>query len=148
MQVIQRPVTGEDSFNREDILEFLKVERNLALIGQRRVGKTSIILEYLRRNPDPQSLTAYIYVLLEETPPSLARKCLRALLISLLSTEGDEVDAFSPGEDLATQAIQAIPPIGELTAQRDYSIIQMVADTPSTERGVDNEQIISKDRRL
>jgi len=69
MQVIHRPVTGEHFFHRGDILEPLKAERNFALIGQRKVGKTSIILEHLRRNPDPQSLIAYIYVLLGETPP-------------------------------------------------------------------------------
>ncbi len=109
MQVIQRPVTGDDFFNREDILERLKAERSFALIGQRKVGKTSIILEYLRRSPDPESLIAYIYILFEETPPSFARKYLRALLISLLSAEGDEVDFFSPLEDLTAQAVQALP---------------------------------------
>jgi AAA+ ATPase superfamily predicted ATPase len=111
MQVIQRPVTGEDFFNREDILERLKAERSIAPIGQRKVGKTSIILECLRRNPDPQSLIAHIYILFEEPPPSFARKCLPALLISLLSGKGDEVDAFSPVEGLAAQAVQAPPAI-------------------------------------
>lgn len=65
-------MTGEDFFDREDILERLKAERNFALIGQRKVGKTSIILEYLSRNPDPQVFTSYIYILFEDTPPAHA----------------------------------------------------------------------------
>ena len=109
MQIIQRPVTGEDFFNREDILERLKAPRNFALIGQRKVGKTSIILEYLRQNPDPQVLTPYIYILFEETPPSFVRKYLRAVLASFLESERGEVDPFMPIEDLTTQVIQALP---------------------------------------
>ena len=109
MQVIQRPVTGEDFFNREDILERLKGERNFALIGQRKVGKTSIILEYLRQNPDPQVLTPYVYILFEETPPSFARKYLRSVLVSFLRSVREAVDPFTPVEDLTTQAIQALP---------------------------------------
>lgn len=109
MQIIQRPVTGDDFFNRQDILKRLKLERNFALVGQRKVGKTSIILEYLRRNADPQALIAYIYILFEETPPSFVRKYLRALLISFLRAEGEEVDAFTPTEDFTAQVIQALP---------------------------------------
>lgn len=109
MQIIQRPVTGKDFFNREDILERLKAERNFALIGQRKVGKTSIILEYLRRNPDPQVLTSYIYILFEETPTSFARKYLRAILGAFLASVQVEVDPFTPIEDLVTQVIQALP---------------------------------------
>jgi AAA+ ATPase superfamily predicted ATPase len=129
MQVIQRPVTGEDFFNREDILERLKAERNFALIGQRKVGKTSIILEYLRRNPDPQSLIAYVYILFEETPPSFARKYLRALLISLLTAEADEVDVFSPIEDLTARAIQALPALAPALMR----VAKAAEEKPTTE---------------
>jgi len=109
MQPIQRPVTGEDFFDREDVLERLKAERNFALIGQRKVGKTSIILEYLRRNPDPQVLTPYIYILFEETPVSFFRKYLRTLLLAILETTSETVDPFTPIEELTAGAVQVLP---------------------------------------
>ncbi|MFQ6057991.1 MAG: ATP-binding protein [Anaerolineae bacterium] len=111
MQIIQRPVTGEDFFDRENILERLNAQRNFALIGQRKVGKTSIILEYLHRNPDPQVLTPYIYILFEETPPSFFRKYLRAILLAILSAEAsaEAVDPFTPIEELTASAVQTLP---------------------------------------
>ncbi|MFQ6014098.1 MAG: ATP-binding protein [Anaerolineae bacterium] len=109
MQVIQRPVTGEDFFDREEILERLKAERNFALIGQRKVGKTSIILEYLRRNPNSQVLSPYIYILFEETPTSFVRKYLRAILLSFLGSIGERRDPFASIEELMTPTIQTLP---------------------------------------
>lgn len=109
MQIIQRPVTGEDFFDRQDILERLKAQHNFALIGQSKAGKTSIILEYLRRNPDPQVFAPYIYILFEETPPSFFRKYLRAILLAILATAPETVDPFTPIEELTPSAVQVLP---------------------------------------
>ena len=67
------PCLAADRFDREEILERLKAERNFALIGQRKVGKTSIILEYL--NLDTPTLRKR--GILGAGAPSHFGRCLR-----------------------------------------------------------------------
>ncbi|MFW5740179.1 MAG: hypothetical protein ACOC1F_07420 [Myxococcota bacterium] len=74
-----KPVTADAFFDREDILQRLSdavrqlqagSPKWLALIGVRRIGKTSLLLELARREHRQERLTFVVLDLLEETPLS------------------------------------------------------------------------------
>lgn len=89
------PVTGKEFINREDILKRLfyvyRNRQNVALVGQRRIGKTSIAREFIRRlKEDPQNtrLVPVEFNVQEEigTPGRFAIRLLKTVLSNYLST--------------------------------------------------------------
>jgi AAA+ ATPase superfamily predicted ATPase len=70
LQIIdtQTPVTGDEFFNRSEILErLLSTGRNYALSGLRKSGKTSILYEFEKRLKKPDTIPVHIYLLFSET---------------------------------------------------------------------------------
>jgi len=55
----QRPVTGDEFFNRSETLErLLSIGRNYALIGLLKSGKTSILYEFEKQLKKPETTVA------------------------------------------------------------------------------------------
>lgn len=102
------PVTGEDFFDRERELEILESGKNIALIGPRKSGKTSIIFEFVRRHPEKR--IAYVYVLFQEDINSLISRMARSVLMVILRVR-DEVPAL---DDLISAAMDKVPEISAL----------------------------------
>jgi len=85
-----RPVYGEDFLDREELLEELvttlsspREEMGFALVGPRRMGKTSLFLETVRRLREvPGVVPVYLslWELVEGTPEELSRELLGAVL--------------------------------------------------------------------
>jgi len=68
VEILQRPVTGEDLFDRETLIDALiKTQKNFALIGPRKSGKTSLMWEIRPKLEQKGILCPYIYVLFEDT---------------------------------------------------------------------------------
>lgn len=87
------PVTGKEFINRREILERLfyayRRRQNVALVGHRRIGKTSIIREFtrqLKETSQDKRLVTVEFNVQEEigTPGRFALRLLRALLSSYL----------------------------------------------------------------
>jgi len=96
------PVYGEDFFDRDEILALLKrrmdsfrngEKRNLALIGLRKTGKTSILLEYKRRIMDPDVLPVFVYIKPEDVA-TFAHRFMGAIMYEFLTRRG-----LTPDED-------------------------------------------------
>ena len=91
--VLGDPVSGKDFFGRKKEMETLssileesknEEKRNVALIGIRKIGKTSIIKEFIRRlnNSEPDILCLEIY-LPEQSPVSFFKSCIGSILLEL-----------------------------------------------------------------
>ena len=87
------PVSGTDFFGRNHELKLLastleefrnKEKRNLALIGIRKIGKTSIIKEFIQRlnasEPDVICLDVYLQ---EQSPLNFFRSCMGAMVLEM-----------------------------------------------------------------
>jgi len=94
------PVYGEDFFDRDEILSLLQRrmasfrqgdKRNLALIGLRKTGKTSILLEFKRRLTDADVLPIFVYIKPEEIT-TFAHRFMGALLYEFLKRRGEKPD--------------------------------------------------------
>jgi uncharacterized protein len=92
--VLGDPVSGRDFFDRNREMGILfstleefknKEKRNIALIGIRKIGKTSIIKEFIRRlnksKPDIVCLDIYLP---EQSPQNFFRNCIGAILLELM----------------------------------------------------------------
>src|SRR6266540_2165083 len=100
------PVTSRAFFDREQALEMIRRAADrlragapswLCILGPRKVGKTSLVLEFARRNPDPGIVFVLIDVL-EGVPGSLEvfRRCaLRAVDGALVGEPGISLEAVS-----------------------------------------------------
>jgi AAA+ ATPase superfamily predicted ATPase len=85
-----RPVCGEDFLDREELIQEMvetlasPTERvGFALVGRRRMGKTSVFLEVVRRlqrNPRVVSVYSSLWELVEGTPQEFARQLIRDAL--------------------------------------------------------------------
>ncbi len=135
--MLGNPVQGEAFYDRDRLLELLTRElhgflqqgtrAHLALIGPRKVGKTSLLFELQRRLPDDDVFVLYLYL-----KPEPSRLFLHRFLISLLADylrrQGHSVDEVilptrSSLESLMQQAVPLLPTtvgkIIEITRQAD-----------------------------
>ena len=91
--VLGDPVSGTDFFGRDKELRILsytldefrnKEKNNVALIGIRKIGKTSIIKEFIRRlnDSEPDVLCLDVY-LPEQDPSNFFRNCMGAIILEL-----------------------------------------------------------------
>lgn len=63
---LQQPVTGKEFFDREEILEkLIEGKQNIALIGTRKAGKTSLLRQFL--TTQRKYIASYYYIPFEET---------------------------------------------------------------------------------
>jgi len=109
------PVYGEDFFDREEILSLLERrlisfkqgdKRNIALVGLRKMGKTSILLEFKRRLTDTDVIPIFVYLKPEEIT-TFAHRFIGALLYEFLKRRG--VDPDEDFEQLLSLAIEHAP---------------------------------------
>ncbi len=133
------PVRGEDFFDREDLLNDLKrnldhitngEKRNIALIGIRKVGKTSILLEFKRKVKTEDILIPYVY-LLEETSNSFARKYVKAILYETLKNYA-QLPAVTTTKKLIAKTIEFCPSQAEF-----LFTINSLLDRKLTEEGLE-----------
>jgi AAA+ ATPase superfamily predicted ATPase/predicted transcriptional regulator len=109
------PVYGEDFFDREEILSLLHRraasfregdKRNLALVGLRKMGKTSILLEFKRSLSNPEFLPVFVYIKPEDVT-TFAHRFTGALLYEFLMRKDHEPDEDM--EQLLSLAIEHAP---------------------------------------
>ena len=138
------PVYGEDFFDREETLSLLERrtvsfkqgdKRNLAIIGLRKMGKTSILLEFKRRITDAEILPVFIYIKPEDVI-TFAHRFIGTLLYEFIKRKGEEpVEDFeqllSLGIDYAPKTASAILRLRQTfeTAPKE-SIFASVLDLP------------------
>ena len=137
----QTPVTGDEFFNRSEILErLLSTGRNYALIGLRKSGKTSILYEFEKRLKKPDTIPVHIYLLFSETERSFLTKYAAAVLYSFLE-QGTETAITEPREnlnDLIVKTIERLPALtsdliavlNELDKKPDIGIASRIFDIP------------------
>jgi len=139
----QRPVTGEEFFNRSETLErLLSIGRNYALIGLRKSGKTSILYEFEKQLKKPETLPVHIYLLFSETERSFLTKYTAAVLHSFLEQNpGTGSATIEPREnlnDLIVKTIEHLPALAsdliamlnELDKKPDTVIANRILDLP------------------
>ncbi len=89
MEILQKPVTGEHLFDREDLIQTLtRGDKNYALIGPRKSGKTSLMWEIRPTLEQKDILAPYIYVLFEETDSSFLIRYVNLCLLHFLRKHG------------------------------------------------------------
>lgn len=89
MDILQQPVTGEELFDREELLETLgKGGKNFALIGPRKSGKTSLMWEIRPVLEQQGFLSPYIYVFFEDTDSSFLVRYVNLCLLQFLRKKG------------------------------------------------------------
>lgn len=139
----QTPVTGDEFFNRSEILErLLSTGRNYALIGLRKSGKTSILYEFEKRLKKPDTIPVHIYLLFSETERSFLTKYAAAVLYSYLEQNPDGGSAtLEPREnlnDLIVKTIERLPALAsdliavlnEMDKKPDIDIANRIFDIP------------------
>jgi AAA+ ATPase superfamily predicted ATPase len=139
----QRPVTGDEFFNRSETLErLLSIGRNYALIGLRKSGKTSILYEFEKRLTKPEIIPVHIYLLFSETERSFLTKYAAAVLYSFLEQKSGTGSAtIEPREnlnDLIVKTIKLLPALAsdliavlnELDKKPDTVIASRILDLP------------------
>ncbi len=93
------PVLGPDFFGRGEILQILEkrvqaflkgYRQNIGFVGQKSVGKTSLIQHFLATIHEPSLITVYVEVL-PEPFDYFAQKFMGALLAGYLKAQGEEV---------------------------------------------------------
>jgi AAA+ ATPase superfamily predicted ATPase len=120
------PVVGDDFFGRQEIIDLLTkraqalksgYRQNVALIGHRELGKTSILRNFLYRLQDPQILSIYVEIKLQALD-FFVEQFVRSLFYQYLSLKGP----VDPAESLARlcQAAQAYIP---KTVDRTHEIL-------------------------
>ncbi|MCK4491126.1 MAG: ATP-binding protein [Candidatus Altiarchaeales archaeon] len=129
---IQRPVVGDDFFDREEILqELLETEKNYALVGFRKTGKTSILLNLRERINDP--LVSYTYILFSETEHSFLLKFLNNTLATYLRSESIEIEYFEDSiesfNELAGKVVEVKQGVANLILQIKDHIEKPVSNT-------------------
>lgn len=99
------PVVGDDFFGRQEIIDLLTkraqalksgYRQNVALIGHRELGKTSILRHFLHRLQDPQILSIYVEIKLQALD-FFVEQFVRSLFYQYLSLKGPA----DPSESLA-----------------------------------------------
>jgi AAA+ ATPase superfamily predicted ATPase len=103
-------VTGAELFNREALLSTLtSAGKNVALVGLRKAGKTSVLFEARRRIEEQGVLCPYVYVMFEDTASSFLMRYANLCLLSFLRWKGKGEPIFEDSfESLRGQIIQAV----------------------------------------
>jgi len=124
--MLNEPVVGDDFFDRVDLMKNLShrseqmlngKRRNIGLIGLRKVGKTSIIWEFMRQNH--HFVQDYIYVK-EKPTKTMFRKMLGSVLYTCMEHSGAQTKHIWMATDknlkeLAMKWAQADPMIAKLS---------------------------------
>lgn len=131
MEILQRPVTGSELFNRDDLLNSLaSAKKNFALVGLRKAGKTSLLLESQQRKKEQGELTAYIYVMFEDTDSSFMIRYANVCLLSFLRWKGKGGTIFEDSLDsLKQQVVQAVE-LKPSLAEHLFSLSDALAAPP------------------
>ncbi len=119
MAGIGDPVFGEEFINREEELATLErrlnafieedKKRNIAILGLRKVGKTSLIGQFIRANKkNPKLLAVQIYVP-EENPLRFVIKTVGSLLLHIMRKRGINFSTPIKIEYLTKLAIPIFP---------------------------------------
>lgn len=109
--MIGDPVCGNDFFDRERIINELvelansKKSFKIALVGLRKIGKTSIIYELKNRVKNPICL---IYVGKEDLH-SFLRKYVRIVLSSFLESKGRDAEPLKDFDTVISETIELVP---------------------------------------
>ncbi len=81
---VGKPVSGNDFIGREkeiaEIVEYLKMGQSVVIIAPRRFGKTSLILEVIRRVKKEKYYTGYIDLFAHATLPILSKSIISEVL--------------------------------------------------------------------
>lgn len=121
--MLDEPATGKEFFDREELMDVLTEKfnqakkgkkRNIALIGLRKVGKTSILWEFMNRNKYP--LQIYMYVKAKPTR-TVFRKMLGLILCRYLGNTEVLLATDENLRKLAMDCIEANPRIGRFSLQ-------------------------------
>lgn len=139
---IKKPVSGEDFVNRKDLLNSLYTTYptdNVALIGPRRIGKSSLAGEFFNTLETPNTIKV-IFDVQENigTPGKFAVRLLRLFLFAYLENTGNN-DAYTIA-DMETDP--SVLPIlaGTLMSQRLQELSRFLMSyyppTPDTERNI------------
>ncbi len=130
------PVTSRAFFDREQALEMIRRAADrlragapswLCILGPRKVGKTSLVLEFARRNPDPGIVFVLIDVL-EGVPGSLEvfRRCaLRAVDGALVGEPGISLEAVSRRPREYRRALQRSARFAKLPAEVQENVLDL-----------------------
>jgi AAA+ ATPase superfamily predicted ATPase len=106
VEILQRPVTGEELFNREALIETLtQGQKNVALIGPRKSGKTSLMWEIRPKLEQKGILSPYIYVLFEDTDSSFLVRFVNVCLLHFLRKKGQGGMVFEDSLDTLNEQI-------------------------------------------
>jgi len=137
--MLDEPATGEEFFNREELMNSLQgklneakkgKKRNVALIGLRKVGKTSILWEFMNRNTHPVQI--YIYVKPKPTR-TVFRKMLGLILCKYLGNNEVLLATDENLRKLAMDCIEINPKIGRFSMQ----IMDQI------DKGAETEELLS-----
>jgi AAA+ ATPase superfamily predicted ATPase len=125
VEILQRPVTGEELFDREELIKTLtESQKNFALIGPRKSGKTSLMWEIRPEFEREGILSPYIYVLFEDTDSSFLVRYVNVCLLHFLRKKGRAAaifeDSFESLKEQIAQTIQLKPGLAKhLLSLRD-----------------------------
>ncbi len=138
MDIFQRPVTGDQLFDREVLLGILRGgQENCALIGPRKSGKTSLMWEVRLGYEKKGILSPYIYVFFEDTDSSFLLRYVNVCLFHYLRLKGRGgtvafEDSFDTLDDQVTRTIELKPRLAKhLLSLRDA--LRRVPDTGTLE---------------
>ncbi len=144
MEILQRPVTGDDLFNREALIDTLTGEqKNFALIGPRKSGKTSLMWEIRPELERKGILSPYIYILFEDTDSSFLVRYTNVCLLHFLRSRGIEEivfeDSFETLDQQVAHALEIKPPLAKhllslrdaLRRPPDTGVLEMVLKLPA-----------------
>ena len=146
VEILQRPVTGEDLFDRETLIDTLtKTQKNFALIGARKSGKTSLMWEIRPKLEHQGILCPYIYVLFEDTDTSFLVRYVNLCLFHFLRKKGGKEipgifeDSLETLAEQITQAIELKPQLTKhllklreaLVKPPDLGTLEMVLKLPA-----------------
>jgi AAA+ ATPase superfamily predicted ATPase len=124
------PVFGESFFGRQEIIDLLfkranafksGYRQNVAVIGHRELGKTSLLRHFLHTYRDPAVLTVYVEIKFQALD-YFVDQFIRSLLFEAL-TQSEPPPSLSPYESLAQLADRAVPYMPK-TAARVKEITQ------------------------
>ena len=110
------PVVGENFFGRQEIIDLLikrtnalksGYRQNVAIIGHRQLGKSSILRQYLHLTQDPEVLAIYVEIKLQALD-FFVDQFIRALLYEFLSRQ-EVVGPTDSLECLSEKASRKLP---------------------------------------
>lgn len=134
------PVEGEDFVNRREVFRFLsslqEINQNAALVGVRRIGKSSIAREFCRRLRERNINVIPVYFKVNENIGSPSRFALR-LLVNLLEEYMRGSNIESPEElDSLEMNISSLPKIADRLKSNAFQALTrfLIAYYPPTSK--------------